>query len=133
MRQSLIATFAGILAAIIIIMFVEMINSQAYPPPAGMDMNDSEAVKAYIASLPMTASFIILAGWGLGTFVGTWLAQRISGKNNGRPALLVGLIMLISGIANMLVFPHPSWFWFLGVAVFPLATVLGMRTAVQMG
>ena len=133
MSRSLMAAFAGTLSAIIIIMFVEMLGHQAYPLPKGIDINDTVAMQKHIDNLPMTAFLIVLAGWGLGTFTGTWLAVRIAGKDNGRPALLVGLILLIAGITNMIMLPHPGWFWFLGIAVFPLATVFGMRTAAQMG
>ena len=46
----------------------------------------------------------------LGTLVGAYIAARFAANNNMRFALLIGLIFLAGGIANVMMLPSPLWF-----------------------
>ncbi|MCK6623004.1 MAG: hypothetical protein HUU32_18855 [Calditrichaceae bacterium] len=44
--------------------------------------------------------------------------------------MIVGGIMLLAGIVNMAMIPHPLWFWVVGVLIFLPAAYLGARLGI---
>src|SRR6185503_3301009 len=56
-----------------VIILIEQISGRLYPPPPGLRYGDTEAMKAFMASLPTAAFLMVLLAWGLGTFAGAWV------------------------------------------------------------
>lgn len=127
--RSVLAVLAGSMVAGMLIAVVEMIGHLVYPPPPGIDPTDPESLRTVMESLAVGALIAVLLAWAIGTFAGAWLAARVAGRAGSAHGMVVGLLMLAAGVANMLTIPHPIWFWFLGVGVFPLAAWLGGRGA----
>jgi hypothetical protein len=113
------ALLAGLAAAIVVIAAMEFVAAAIYSPPA-----TSEAM----ANLPTGAFALVLLGYGLGTFAGAFLAARI-----GRSAVygfVIGAALLAAGLANMMLVPHPTWFWAAGILMFVVTTFIAVRTAI---
>ncbi len=127
--RSVLAVLVGAIVAGILIAVVEAIGHLVYPPPPGIDPTDPESLRTAIGSVPVGALVAVLVAWAIGTFAGSWLAARIAGRAGMAHGMVVGLLMLAAGVANMLIIPHPLWFWFPGVAVYPLTAWLGGRMA----
>ena len=125
--RSVLTVLAGAIVAGILIALVEAIGHLVYPPPPGVDPWDRESLRTAMESIPVGALVAVLLAWGVGTFAGSWLAARIAGRAGLAHGMVVGLLMLAAGVANMLMIPHPLWFWGAGVAVFPLTAWLGGR------
>lgn len=125
MGRSILAVIAGLVLGVVLIGVVEFSGHYVYPPPAGMDMKDAEAMKSLVASLPVGALLFVILAWAVGSFGGGWLTARIAQKSHVMHALIVGGILMAAGIMNMLTIPHPLWFWVLGVAVYLPAAYAG--------
>ena len=125
--RSVLTVLAGAIVAGILIAVVEAIGHHVYPPPPGIDPTDPESLRTAMESMPLGALVAVLLAWGVGTFAGSWLAARIAGRAGMVHGMVVGVLMLVAGVANMLMIPHPLWFWGAGVAVFPLTAWLGGR------
>lgn len=123
--RSVLAVIAGAVAAMVLIIAMEFINTLLYPMPPGVDLSKPEAFKAWVAQLPVGALLIVLMAQGAGTFVGAWVAALVAGRAPLIHGLIMGLLFLIMGIINLLSLPHPAWFWVPGIAVFPVAALLG--------
>jgi len=117
----------GAVAGVIVIAVVETVSSMIYPLPSGFDPGDMEALKAHAAQLPLGAFLLVLAGWGGGNLLGSWLATRVAPARHSHPGVIVGVILLAAGIANMLMLPHPAWFWVAALVMFPVCTYFGTR------
>ena len=124
--RTIVAILLGIVLGTLAIALVEQIGHQVYPPPEGLDLNDPTAVAELIASAPVGALLFVLAAWVIGATVGGWLSVRLGGAVPRSP-FVVGLVLLAFGLANMLMIPHPTWFFILGVIVFLPAALLGGR------
>ena len=62
MLRNIGAAVAGLVAGMSLNMALIMLNSKVlFPMPEGMDMYDTEAMNAYIATLPAVAFFVVLA------------------------------------------------------------------------
>ncbi len=124
--RGIVAVILGLVLAFAITFAVEAINSRIFPLPPGADLADMASMKAAIAALPVAALAVVLVGWFVSALVGASAAAHFA-RPAGWPPLTVGVILLGAAVANMLVFPHPAWFWVIGVAVYPVGTWLGAR------
>ena len=124
--RGVVAVILGCLLAFAITFVIEAINSQIYPLPPGTDLADPASVKAAMAMMPAAALGVVLAGWFVSALAGAWLAAHLA-KPAGWPPLTTGVLLFAAAVANMLMIPHPVWFWVIAVAIYPVATWLGAR------
>jgi hypothetical protein len=89
---------------------VQKIGHAVYPPPADIDLNDIEAMKTYVAGLPVGAFLFVVASYFIGTAVGTGIACTIGTMLPRIYALLIGCLMLVATTMNVMMIPHPTWF-----------------------
>lgn len=105
---------AGILVGLGVILGVELVGQLIYPT-GEVDMASSEAVGAMIASLPTGALLFVVLAWFLGALAGGGAAVLISGRRWA--AWLIGGLVALSGVANILMYPHPAWMQIAAVIV----------------
>ena len=113
MVRAILATVLGGVAAVAVITGVELLGAALFPPPAGTEAGDLAGMRAAVAAMPLAAELLILAAWWLGAAVGGWVANRI-----GRvswPALVVGVAVSASVVAEAIGLPHPPWMQLAGV------------------
>ena len=110
MVRSILAVVAGVAVASLVIWLLELAATMVYPPPPGLDFSDASAVRAAMEKIPFGALVCVLAAQTIGTFSGAWLAASIARSSKGQCALAVGVLVMLAGIGNMLMIPHPVWF-----------------------
>ncbi len=126
-----LSRLAGLVVGLLVITVVEGVSSKVYPLPRGIDPSNPEAFKAYLAQLPLGAFILVFVGWGAGSFLGSWSAVRIAPQRRIAPGVVVGVVLLGAGVANMLMLPHPIWFWGTALVVFALSTYFGTKVGVS--
>ncbi|HNV75472.1 MAG: hypothetical protein IPF87_17150 [Gemmatimonadetes bacterium] len=125
--RSVIAVAAGVFVGGIATVGVEALGHILVPPPPGLDVNDAEAVKAAMPTLP-TAHFLpILVAYLIGPTLGAALAARMAPSRALVHAGVVGAFFLVGGIMNFRAIPHPTWFVALSIVAFIVAPFLGSR------
>ncbi len=123
--RSVLGVIAGVIVAMLIISLVEFGGSLLYiVDPDVVLSGDTDQV-------PFIAYITILVAWALGSFVGAWLAGRIAGRGPLLHGMIVTVLLLIAGVINMLLIPHPVWVWGLGIAGFILCGYAGARLAAK--
>jgi hypothetical protein len=127
--RSVGAVMAGLIVGVIVVGGTEAVTSKLYPLPPGIDSSNMEAVREHVANVPAAALLLVLSGWGIASIVGSWLATRLGPSRHAGHGATVGLLLLSAGVANMMMLPHPAWFWAAALVVFPLCTYLGIRSA----
>jgi hypothetical protein len=125
--RSLGAIALGVITAMLVIVAGDTLAHAFYPLPAGIDYRDKPAMSAAIGNLPSGAFAIVLLGWALGSFLGGFVAAKMADRRRLFHALIVGVILLAAGIANLVQVPHPPWMWVAGIIVFPLGAYLAGR------
>ncbi|HTM65323.1 MAG TPA: hypothetical protein VL093_03325 [Flavipsychrobacter sp.] len=125
MLRKIIGALAGIVAAMLIFMVFEKINSGRFPLPPGVDPADHEAMTVYAQSQPSSALITVLVGWAIGSFICGLLIRIISKSADKIPAYIAGLFLTTAAIVDLLLLPHPIWFIIAGILVFIPMTLLG--------
>lgn len=118
---TILALVAGAVVAVLVIAGCEQIGTLLHPPPPGLDMHDRAAMTAFIATLPWTAFAVVLVAWGLGVLSGGWVAGRLAPTGPALHALGITLLVAAGAVANMLMIPHPVWFWISALLVIAAA------------
>jgi hypothetical protein len=127
--RSVVALILGMVLGFFLIAAIEIGGQVIYPFPADTDLADVKAVKAAFANAPPVVLLPVLLGWAVGTFAGAALAALMAGRAPEVHGVIIGVLFLLAGIANMLMLPHPLWFWVVGLAVFVPAGYLGAKCA----
>ncbi|MDZ4115316.1 MAG: hypothetical protein U1C54_04795 [Xanthomonadaceae bacterium] len=80
-----------------------------------------------MATAPIGALVVVIAGWALGSVVGGWLAAKLAPRSPVAHALVLGGVLTLAGIANNMMIPPPMWFWLGSLAVLIPGCYFGAR------
>ena len=127
MGKNIAAGIAGVVVAFVLVWLVEMLGHAVYPPPANLDFADADAMRDYIATLPIGAFLFVGGAWFVATLGGTITACKIGTAKPMVFAAVVGGLMLVATAANLIMIPHPLWFAVLGIVGILVAAWLGMK------
>jgi hypothetical protein len=130
--RSIVAVLAGFVAASIVMMIIETINGRVLFPELGKaaeGVTDRERLRALLATAPVGALLVVIAGWTLGGVAGGWAATRLSARRTAGHGLVVGALLTLAGVANNLMLPPPLWFWIASLVVLMPAAYFGARLA----
>ena len=120
--RSVLGVVIGIFVAVVVVGALESIGHLIFPPPPGIDLQDSEALKTIIDQLPLGAIVMVLVAWGAGSLIGGFTAAAVAGRAQVVHGLIVGGIQMSFGLLTMIMIPHPIWFMVAAVlVVVPLA------------
>jgi hypothetical protein len=126
MLKNIVAGIAGVVVAGLLVWLVETLGHTVYPPPAGLNFADADAMRAYIDGLPIGALLFVAGAWFIGTLGGTLAACKIGDAKPVIFAAVVGGLILLGTLFNLMTIPHPLWFSILGVVGIGIAAWLGM-------
>jgi hypothetical protein len=121
--RTVIAVIAGFVAAAAVMMGCEYANSLLYPFPADLDTNDISQVRAFAASMPLSALVLVAIGWTLGSILGGAVATRLSGAASA--AIITGVLLTAMGALNAWMIQNPLWFHLGGLPIFMLGATIG--------
>ena len=111
MIRNILAVVVGLIVGMIFNMCVVLLNTTLYPMPEGVTFEDADGTAAYFAELPVTAFLIVIVAHVGQAFFGGLVAAVISRNASMVVAMIVGVLSMIAGIANMMLMPMPAWMW----------------------
>lgn len=114
MLRTILGIVAGVLVAFVVLMGLEMAGHAVMPPPPGLDPTDPEDVKQMVASASMAAKAWVVFGWFGAVVAGGWVARRLSRK--GWAGWVIAGLIVLGGVANIMMIPHPLWMQIAAVA-----------------
>ncbi|PKP92642.1 MAG: hypothetical protein CVT77_08100 [Alphaproteobacteria bacterium HGW-Alphaproteobacteria-16] len=124
--RKLLGVVVGVVVLGITIWIVERIGHGIWPPPAGTDLSDPQALGGLMDTIPLGAKVAVVTGWFLGAVTGGWTARWIARWNTA--AWIVTAIGAALGIITLLMIPHPLWMQLSAV----LAPALGAWIATRL-
>ena len=131
MIRNILAVVGGFVVASAVMLACEFANSFLFPFPPGMDTNDLQAVRAFAASMPLSALVLVAIGWVAGSFAGGFATARIARTASPRPAQVMGLLLTAGGVFNAWMIQNPPWFFWGGLPTFFLFAILGHHAAAR--
>jgi hypothetical protein len=105
MGRLILGIVLGILAAFATVFAVDLAGHQIYPLPDGLDMDDYQAVGAYVGSRPPGAVAFVFLAWFLGAFDGGIVAAAISRR--AWTVWPVAVLVAAAGVATVIMIRHP--------------------------
>jgi hypothetical protein len=110
MLRDILGGVTGVAVAVLIVFLADELSHMTYPMPPGVDPTDGEALRAYVASMPLGAFLMVMGGWVVATFVGAVVAGRIGTAKRWVYPAIVGILMFAATAATLIMIPHPMWF-----------------------
>ena len=138
MIRNTLAVIIGLAVGMIFNTGMVLLNTELHPMPDGVDFNDAEGMSAYIAALPSMGWLLIVVAHVGQAFIGGLLAAAIGQSASMVVAMIVGVISMLLGIANLMSMPLPAWVWiemplYLLAAWFAARIVLAWRAGKHPG
>ena len=121
--RCVLGVIAGVCAMFVVIMAIEFVGNQVYPPPAGIDPRNPADVAAMLTAAPMGALVSIAIAWVAGAFAGGAVAAWISRIWPKSAAIVVALVVVAGVVSMIAMIPNPQWLAIVGL-VFPVPAAL---------
>jgi MFS family permease len=129
--KNALAVIAGLLAAFVVFTAIQGLGSILHPFPKDLNMQDPEAVKEYVKTLPASALVLVLAGYMLGSLVAGLVVGKVSKSPKRTLPLITGIILTAGAIANLAMLPHPVWFMVINVIIYIPFVLAGHRRSMK--
>jgi len=114
--RNILAVVAGLVVGSTVNMGIIMISGSIIPPPEGVDNTTMEGLKAGMHLFQPKHFIFPFLAHALGSFVGAFVATMIAATHKMKFALVIGVIFMAGGIANVIMLPSPTWFTVLDLA-----------------
>ena len=123
------ATFAGVIAAFISMMFLEGLGHSLFPLPFKVDPNNIGAIADKLHLIPVQMYISVVVAHGLGLLIGLLIAKAID-KTSKISLYIIGGFFLVVTIANLSIIPNPMWFAIADITIIALVGLLMIRKPV---
>lgn len=125
--RNILAVIAGAVIGSLVNGSLIKISGSIIPPPAGADVTTEEGLKAAMHLFEPKHFIMPFLAHAMGTFTGAMIAAAIAANNKMKMAMVVGILFLMAGIANVLILSAPMWFNILDLvaAYLPMAYLAG--------
>src|SRR5262245_50245200 len=125
--RSIGSVVAGLVAAFIVVVAMEVFGEIFHPFPPGENPNDMEACKAHVARFPTWVLATGAVGWAAGVLIAAWLATRLGTGRKLAHGIVVGAILLALAGLNISMLPYAIWFPIAILVSFPIAALWGAK------
>jgi len=129
MLKKFLSVIAGVAAGVLVVFAGDYLSHLIYPPPANLNYNDTEALKAYVMSISTYMWAIMLGYWLLSSLLGGFVAGKLNPQDWKISALFTGLLLLAGAASNFVAIPHPLWMMVAAVILYLPAAWLGGKLA----
>ena len=133
MLRRIFAIVVGLAVAMIVVMLVQKLGHNLYPPPDDLDPADQEFMQNYIANLPWGPLAFVVASYTLATLIGGWVAAMITREKPLLYAGIIGAAVMVGAISTVVSIPHPSWFTTASVTGILVAVIVAAVVAANSG
>jgi hypothetical protein len=121
--KAIVASFAGLFSAFMLIVAVEGFSAVVHPLPKDFGGTMEEMCR-HVEKYPQWVLAAVVPMWAAAALIGTWIARRIG---NLYSSGIVGLLLLSALVFNLSKLPYPIWFKVVNLLVIPAAIVVGNR------
>jgi hypothetical protein len=119
--RSALVLLGGVVAAVVVVGLMDALAGSLYALPPGTDPSDPESFRQAVATLPVQAFLILLAGWILAAGIGAYIAARLATHARATHGLIVAFFVLVATVGNLATIPHPVWMWPASIILIPAA------------
>ncbi|PJZ28022.1 hypothetical protein [Leptospira kmetyi] len=125
--KNILALIAGAVLGSAVNMGIITVSGSIIPPPDGADVTTMEGLKASMHLFQPKHFILPFVAHAFGTFVGAYVAALISANHKTIYAMVVGVLFLAGGIANVMMLPSPIWFAVVDIvgAYLPMGFIAG--------
>jgi hypothetical protein len=101
---------AGLIVALAAMYVIWLVGLQFFPLSNEGGFPSGESLRSVIRNMSTGSQVCIVLSWLGGSFLGALTAAHISRRL--WPAWIVTIAVMLSCVANVLMFPHPEWLQF---------------------
>ncbi|TGL93137.1 hypothetical protein EHQ76_18365 [Leptospira barantonii] len=108
--KNILALVASAVLGSVVNMGIITASGSIIAPPEGADVTTMEGLKASMHLFQPKHFILPFVAHAFGTLVGAYVAALISASHKIIFAMVIGVLFLAGGIANVMMLPSPIWF-----------------------
>lgn len=124
MLRKITGIIFGIIIGITVIGIIEMIGFSVITPP---DRTDPASISEHLENISTLAIVFVLIAWASGSFVGGSISAFLSKSHSLFPPIIIGSVLMTTGIYTMMEIPNPLWFRTISVFMFIPFSIIGTK------
>lgn len=123
LSQNVYALLVGFLIGCAVNMVALAVSGITVPMPVGVDLTTLEGLQETVNLFEPRHFIFPFLGHAVGTLAGASATAAIAASYQFTLAIVLGVVFLVGGIADTIMFPVPAWFAILdlGIAFLPMA------------
>jgi uncharacterized membrane protein YeaQ/YmgE (transglycosylase-associated protein family) len=125
--KNILVFIAALVAGGLVVFGLESLSHQIFPPPTDLNPADIENLKSIMKNAPAGSLALVILAHAVGAMVSGWIIGRFAASSHRMLALAMGLLWTITGVANLVMIPHPVWFSISDACVYLPMTLLGLK------
>ena len=129
--KNIIVFIGALVAGGIVVFGLESLSHQIFPPPSDINPNDLESLKSIMKNAPAGSLALVILAHAAGAMFSGWIIGRFAASSHRLLAMGMGLLWTITGVANLVMIPHPVWFSIADACVYLPMTLLGLKLATK--
>jgi CDP-diglyceride synthetase len=114
----------GLIVGVAIIFIMQFINYSLYPIPDSVQLDQAASYSEFINEHPVFLAGSLLAN-AAGCFTGGAIAIMVRSDVTIFETTLIGLVLMILGIINTIMAPHPAWYLIISILIYIPSCWLG--------
>lgn len=111
MVKNIVAFVVGMIAGNVWNIGFIILNGVLFSMPSDLDMNDQEAMREWIETLPAHGFLLVLVAHVGQAGVGGWIAARMCKSMPMLWPAIIGALTVAGAIYNLAVLGGPAWVW----------------------
>ncbi|MBK9564085.1 MAG: hypothetical protein IPO37_02450 [Saprospiraceae bacterium] len=129
--KNIIVFIGALVAGGVVVFGLESLSHQIFPLPADINPTDIESLKSIMQNVPAGSLALVILAHAVGAMVSGWVIGHFAASSHRLLALAMGFLWTISGVANLMMIPHPVWFSIADACVYLPMTLLGLKLATK--
>ncbi|MBK8052039.1 MAG: hypothetical protein IPK35_01840 [Saprospiraceae bacterium] len=129
--KNIIVFIGALVAGGVVVFGLESLSHQIFPPPSDINPNNLESLKSIMKNAPAGSLALVILAHAAGAMVSGWIIGRFASSSHRLLAMGIGLLWTITGVANLVMIPHPVWFSIADACVYLPMTLLGLKLATK--
>ena len=116
------ALVAAVLAALALVIAVELFSAAVHPLPADF-RNTQEEMCQHVERYPNWVLAVVVPAWAGTALVSTWIAGRLG---NRVAAYIIGFLLIAAVVFNLAMLPYAVWFKIATLIAIPCGVLGGI-------
>lgn len=123
--RNIAAAGFGLIVSVAILFIMQYLNASLYPTD-GFSLSRESVYIDFVRDNPLFLAGMLISA-ATGSFMGGAIAVLVKPDLPSLYPIAIGTVLTVLGVVNLMMMPHPLWFWFVSIFIYIPSAWYGAR------